>query len=79
MNPGGRAGHWKMNNFEIGKTVVFQSFPKCQLRNYRGKIEKKNNFGVFQTHLVQINPGDVLVIGKNTFEIGKSVIFSKFS
>ena len=40
MNPGGRAGHWKMNNFEIGKKVVLQSFPKCQLRNYRGKIEK---------------------------------------
>ena len=56
-------GEWTF--LELGNVRFFWNFSKCPKWNYREKPEKIN-FWVFQLHLVQMSPGDVLVIEERT-------------
>ena len=79
MNPGDVLviGEWTL--LELGNVRFFRNFSKCQKWNYREKPEKIN-FWVFQLYLVQMSPGDVLVIEEWTLlKLGNVRFFRNFS
>ena len=79
MNPGDVLviGEWTL--LELGNVTFFRIFSKCQKWILRKKTNKIN-FWVFQLYLVQMNPGDVLVIGEWTLlELGNVKFFRIFS
>ena len=57
-----RASRWELNTFDIGKSQNFFDIFQSVNTNQPGKAE--NNFRVFRKYFFQMNPGDVLVIGK---------------
>ena len=75
-----RASHWGMNTSGIGHCQIFSIFFLSVRNEIHGKNPKKINFWVFQLYLVQMNPGDVLVIGEWTLlELGNVTFFRIFS
>ena len=61
--PRGRATRWEMNSFGIAKSAFFWKLSQVSVMQLQSKTQNIN-FWVLQIYLVQINPGDVLVLGK---------------